>query len=100
MRFARDHDRPALGGCRAGDSLAGPHLRHSRHLLDARSERGAQHELVGGIVVEVDEARVGLEGLRHFPCDQLEDLVQPQGRVHGRDGLREEPKVPRGAIHD
>ena len=59
----RDRDRRALGGGRAGDPLAGPHPRPPRHLVDARAVRRPQDELVGVLVVEVDEARVGAERL-------------------------------------
>ena len=42
VRFARDHDRRALGGGGAGDPLAGTHLRHARHLVDASPARSSE----------------------------------------------------------
>ena len=47
-----------------------------RPLLDARAVRRAQDELVGALVVEVDEAGVGLERLGDLVRDQLEHLVE------------------------
>ena len=54
----RDHHRRPIGRRRAGDPLARPHARAPRHLLDARPVRRSQDELVGALVVEVDEAGV------------------------------------------
>jgi hypothetical protein len=99
VRRARDRDRRALGGGRPGDPLARPHLRDARHVLDARAERRAQHELVGGLVVEVDEARVRLERLGDLGRHELEDLVEVERRVDRRDRLGDEPKVTCRGIH-
>ena len=61
VRLPRDRHRCARLGRPAGDALAGAHARSLRHLLDRRAVRRAQHELVDALVVEVDEARVGVE---------------------------------------
>ena len=59
------HRRPRRGG-RAGDAFAGSHARPARHLVDRRAVRRAQDQLVGALVVEVDEARVRLERAATF----------------------------------
>ncbi len=88
-----------LRGCRTGDPLADPHLRHPRQLLDAGSARGAEHELVRGLVVEVDEARVRVEGLGDPRGDEIEELAEIEGRVDCRYRLQHEPQVACGAVH-
>ena len=93
VRLGRDHDRRALGGGGARDSLAGPHPRRARHLLDARPVRRPQQELVRLLVVEVDEARVGVERLSHLARDEPEHLLEIERRVDGRDRLGQEPQV-------
>ena len=99
MRRRGDHDRRALGRRRARDPLAGPHPRPPRHLLDARPVRRAQHELVGALVVEVDEARVGPERLRDLARDEREHLLEVERRVDRGDRLGQQPQVARGRVH-
>ena len=83
----------------ARDPLARPHLRAARHLLDARPVRRAQHELVGALVVEVDEAGVGAERLGDLARDQLEHLLEVERRVDRGDRLGQEAQVPLGRVH-
>ena len=52
-----------------------------------------EHELVGALVVEVDEACVGAEGVRDFARDELEHLLQVERRVDRSDGLGEEAEM-------
>ena len=99
VRLRRDHHRLALGGRRAGDALAGAHARPPRHLLDARPVRRAQDELVRALVVEVDEARVGLERVRGLARDELEHLLQVERRVDRGDRLGQQAQVPLGLLH-
>ena len=99
MSCSRDHDRRALGRRRSRDALARTHLRPPCRLLDPGADGGPQHELVRALVVEVDEAGVGLERLGHLRRDQLEQLVQVERRVDGLDRLGDEAQVPLGAIH-
>jgi hypothetical protein len=61
--------------------------------------RRAEDELVGALVVEVDEARVGLERVRDAAGHELEHLLQVERRVDGADRLRQEREVPRRRIH-
>ena len=85
------------GRGRAGDPLARPHPRAPRHLLDARAVRRAQHELVGALVVEVDEARVGVERVGDLARDELEHLLEVERRVDRRDRLGQQAQMARGA---
>ena len=94
VRAGRDHDRRPFGGRGAGDSLTRAHARAPAHLLDRRAVGRAQDQLVGPLVVEVDEAGVGAERLGDLARDQLEHLLQVERRVDRRDGLREEPEMP------
>jgi hypothetical protein len=97
--LTRDHHGGALGrGC-ARDALPGPHLRNARHVLDPGAVRRPEDELVGRLVVQVDEAGVGLEGLRDLVRDQVEDLLQVQSRVHRGDRLRQETQVAGRSVH-
>ena len=99
VRVGGDHDRlPRLRG-RAGDPLPGLHLRPPRHLLDARAVRRTEDELVGALVVEVDEARIRLERLRHLPGHESEHLLEVERRVHGRRRLGQKPQVPGRLLH-
>jgi len=61
VRLRLDHHRLARRRRGARDPLARPHPRATGHLLDPRAEGRAQHELVGLLVVEIDEAGVGAE---------------------------------------
>ena len=99
VRRARDHDRRPLGGGRAGDPLARPHLRDARQVLHAGPERGPQHELARALVVQVDEARVGLERLGDLRGDELEHLADVERRVDRRDRLGDQPQVAGRRIH-
>src|ERR1043165_5084363 len=45
------------------------------HLLDPRAERRPQDQLVGLLVVEVDEAGVGAERVRHLAGDEGEHFL-------------------------
>ena len=94
-----DRDRRPLGRGGAGDPLAGPHPRPPRHLLDAGAVRRAQHELVRPLVVEVDEAGVGLERLGDLAGDELEHLFEIERRVDRGDRLGQQPEVPCGGVH-
>jgi hypothetical protein len=49
--------------------------------------RGAQDELAGGLVVEVDEARVGVECRGDLVRDEVQDLLEVERRVDGSDRL-------------
>ena len=88
VRARGEHDRPALGGCDPGDPDAPTHPRRARRVLDPRAMGRAQHELVGALVVEVDEAGVRLERSRDLVGDRLEHLLQVERRVDdvGRPG--------------
>ena len=99
LGLRRDRDRRALGGGRAGDPLAGPHPRPARHLLDARAVGRAEDELVGALVVQVDEARVGLERGRDLARDEREHLLEVERRVDRLDRLGEQAQVPVARLH-
>ena len=99
VRGARDHDGRALGRGGPGDPLARAHLRDARHVLDPRSARGPEHQLVGPVVVEVDEAGVRLERVGDLARDQVEELAEVERRVDGRDRLGEQPQVSLRAVH-
>jgi hypothetical protein len=55
--------------------------------------RCAQNELVGPLVVEVDEARVGFERLSDFAGNEPEDFLEIERRIDGRDRLGQELQV-------
>jgi len=61
--------------------------------------RRPQDELVGALVVQIDEARVRAERVRDLARDELEDLLEVEGGVDGRDRLRQEPEVTCCRIH-
>src|SRR5262249_46503248 len=61
--------------------------------------RRAQHELAGALVVEIDEARVRVEGVRDVGRDQREHLLQVECRVDRLDRLGQEPQVPVPRVH-
>ena len=70
-----------------------------RHLLDARPVRRAQHELAGALVVEVDEARVGVERVGDLRGDEREHLLEVERRVDRLDRVGEEPDVAVACVH-
>ena len=76
MRLRRDHHRSSLGGGYSGDPLAATHARCDRLVRDPSAVRRAEHELVRALVVEVDEARIGLERCRNLVRDRLHHLLQ------------------------
>jgi hypothetical protein len=61
--------------------------------------RGAEHELVRALVVEVDEAGVGAEGVRDLLGDEVEHLLEVERRVDRGRRLGQEPEVPVGRGH-
>jgi len=99
MRLRRDHHRRAGGGGRSGDPFARTHARTPGHLLDARAEGRPQHELVRLLVVQVDEAGVGGQRVRHLARDEREDLLEVERRVDRRDRLRQQAQVTRRLVH-
>ncbi len=99
MRLRLEHDRSARGGRRAGDPLARPHPRPAAQLVDRRPVRRAQDELVGPLVVEVDEARVRLERVGTLSATSDEDLLEVERRVDGLDRLRQETQMPFARFH-
>ena len=99
MRLRLEHHRRARRRRRAGDPLARPHARPPRHLVDRRAVRRAQHELVGTIVVQVDEAGVRLERAGDLRRDEREHLLQVERRVDRLDRLGQKPQVPLARIH-
>ena len=99
VRLRRDHHRRPRLGRRAGDPLARPHPRPLRHLLDARPVRRAQDELAGALVVEVDEAGVGVERVGDLGRDQREHLLEVERRVDRLDRVGQQPQVAFALIH-
>jgi hypothetical protein len=89
-----NRDRRPLGGRGPGDPLARAHPRTARHLLDAGAVRRPQHELVRPLVVQIDEAGVGLERLGDLAGDEREHLLEVERRVDGGDRLRQQAEVP------
>ena len=79
VRLRSDHHGPPLGRRGAGDPLARPQPRQPRLLLDARPVRRAQHELVGALGVEVDEA--GVCRARSRSCSPRRARTPPAGRA-------------------
>ena len=99
VRLRRDHHRlPRLRG-RARDPLAGTHPRPLRHLLDACPMRRAEDELAGALVVEVDEARVCVERVRHLGRDQRKHLLEVERGVDRLDRVGQEAQVAFALIH-
>src|SRR6266540_277970 len=80
-------------------AFAGLHPGRSSHLLDARPVRRAQDELVGLVVVEVDETGVGFERLGHLARDEPEHLLEVERRVDGRDRLGQNTQVSSRGVH-
>jgi hypothetical protein len=99
VRGGRDHHGRALGGGGAGDAFARTHPRAPGHLLDARPVCGAQDELVAALVIEVDEAGVGLERGGDLLRDEVEDFLEVERRIDGGRRFGQQPKVPLARIH-
>ena len=99
VRRRRDHHRGAFRSGAAGDPLAGTHSGPPCHLVDAQSVGRPEHELVGPLVVEIDEAGIRSEGVCHLVCDEVEHLLEVERRVDGGSGLGQEPQVPLGRVH-
>ncbi len=99
MRLGGDRDGPALGRGGAGDPLADAQARAARHLVERRAARRAEDELAGRLVVEVDEARVGLERRGDLLRDEVENLLEVERRVDGRARLGQQPQMPFRGVH-
>ena len=61
--------------------------------------RGAEDELACGVVVEVDEARVGFERGCDLVGHEMQYLLEVEGGVDGGDRVREQPQVAVGRLH-
>jgi len=99
MRLRRDHHRRPVGRGGSGDPLTRTHARTLGHLLDARSVRGAENELVRPVVVEVDEAGFGAESVGDLAGDELQDFFQVERGVHRGDRLGEKAQVASSYVH-
>ena len=99
VRVGRQHHGLPLLRGDAGDALAERQPRALRHLLDARAVRRAKHELARAVVVQVDEAGVGVERVRDLARDEREHLLEVERRVDGLDRLGEELEVPPRLVH-
>jgi hypothetical protein len=55
---------------------------------------GAQDELVAALVIEVDEAGVGLERGGDLLRDEVEDFLEVERRIDGGRRFGQQPKVP------
>ena len=94
----RDHHGRALGRCDTRDSFTAPHARGDRRVLDEGPMGRAQHELVGALVVQVHEARIGAERSRDLVGDRLHHLLQVERRVDDLDRAGEERQVTGGLV--
>ena len=99
VRVGGDRDRGTFGGRGPRDSLSRPEPRAPRHLLDARAVRRAEDELVGALVVEVDETGVGGERVGDLRGDEREHLLEVERRVDRGDRLRQQPQMASGGVH-
>jgi hypothetical protein len=61
--------------------------------------RGAKHELVRPLVVEIDKARVCLQRLGNLAGDEPEHLLEIECRVDRLDGLGQEPEMALADVH-
>src|SRR5204863_3122210 len=84
---------------RAGDPLTGTHPRTAGHLLNPRAVRRPEDELVRVLVVEVDEARVGGQGVGNLARYQREHLLEVERRVDRGDRLGQETEVSGAFVH-
>ena len=100
-RCASPRSSPARAPLRPAPVIPSPgsHARRARHLLDVRPVRRAQDELVGVLVVEVDEAGVRLERVRDAARDQHEHLLEVERGVDGGDRLGQQAEMARGLVH-
>ncbi len=60
---------------------------------------GAEDELVGALVIEIDEAGIGGESLLDLGRDEPEHLFQVERRVDGSDRLGQQTQVTTGRVH-
>src|SRR5205823_5688515 len=67
--------------------------------LDPRPVRRAKDQLVGLLVVEVDEACVGGERVRDFARDEGEHLLEVERRVDRRNRLGQQAEMAPGLVH-
>jgi hypothetical protein len=61
--------------------------------------RGPQHELVRTLVVQVDEAGVGVERVRDLARHEREHLLEIERRVDGLDRLGQQAEVALARVH-
>ena len=94
-----DRDRAPLGRRGAGDPLSRTQARAAGHRVERRAVRRAQDELAGRLVVEVDEARVGVERCGDLVRDEVQHLLEVERGVDGGDRLRQQPQVALGRLH-
>ena len=99
MRPRRDHDRRPLGRGGTRDPVSSAHPRRARRVLDPGPVRRAQDELVGPLVVEVDEARIGAERRGDLVRDRLEHLLQVERGVDDLRRSRQEREVACSLLH-
>ena len=96
----RDRNGTALRRRGAGDPLSWTQARAAGHRVEWRAVRGAQDELAGRLVVEVDEARIGVEGCGDLVRDEVQYLLEVERGVDGGDRLRQQPQVALGRLHE
>jgi hypothetical protein len=61
--------------------------------------RGTEDQLIRPLVVEVDEARLGPEGVGDLTRDKPQNLFQVERRVHRGDRLGEKAQVACPYVH-
>jgi hypothetical protein len=59
----------------------------------------SQDELVCPLVVEIDEARIGMERVRELRGDERQHLLEVERRVDRLDRLGQKPQVPFRSVH-
>ena len=99
MRGRGDRDRRTLRCRGPRDPLAEVQPRPPRHLVHRRTVRRTEHELVRALVVEVDEAGVGLERVRDLARDEREHLLEVERRVDRSDRLGQQSEMPCRRVH-
>ena len=75
------------------------HPRPPRHLRDPRPVSRAEDELVSLLVVEVDEACIGAQGVGDLLRDERQHLLEVERRVDGRDRLAQQTEVAVTYVH-